>query len=115
MNRNRMIRQLLVRGSQRLFYSGLLLYYALKRSDLPTWARSVVIGVIGYLLSPIDSIPDITPIIGYTDDLGLLSYALVLISAYINTDVRTQAREKLFQLTGKRIESEDIQAVEKML
>jgi len=76
-------------------YSALLLYYAYKRKETPAWARRLVLGVLGYFIMPIDAIPDLGFLIGYTDDLGLLSFGLVTIAAYINEDVRTQAREKL--------------------
>jgi uncharacterized membrane protein YkvA (DUF1232 family) len=76
-------------------YSALLLFFAYKRSDTPGWAKRLVVGVLGYLIMPIDAIPDLGFLIGYTDDLGVLSFALVTIAAYVNEDVRAQAREKL--------------------
>jgi uncharacterized membrane protein YkvA (DUF1232 family) len=115
MNKKRFILRIVRKGGIRLIYSALLLYYAFKRQDLPAWARSIVIGVIGYLLSPIDSIPDITPIVGYTDDLGVLSYALVLIAAYVNDEVRAKAKSRLLKLLGNRILENDLKAVEKII
>ena len=76
-------------------YSALLLYYAYRRKETPFWAKNIVIGVLGYLLAPIDFMPDLTPIVGYTDDLGILTFGLATIAAYINPDVRQNAREKL--------------------
>lgn len=76
-------------------YSALLLFFAYKRSDTPGWAKRLVVGVLGYLIMPIDAIPDLGFLIGYTDDLGVLSFALVTIAAYVNEDVRANAREKL--------------------
>lgn len=76
-------------------YSALLLFFAYKRSDTPGWAKRLVVGVLGYLIMPIDAIPDLGFLIGYTDDLGVLSFALVTIAAYVNDDVRANAREKL--------------------
>lgn len=76
-------------------YSVLLLYFAYKRTDTPRWAKNIIIGVVGYFISPIDLIPDLTPFIGYTDDLKLLAVAVGTLAAYINPAVKTQAREKL--------------------
>ena len=59
-------------------YSALLLFYAYRRSDTPSWAKNIVIGVLGYLIAPFDMLPDLTPIIGYTDDLGILGFGLVI-------------------------------------
>ena len=76
-------------------YSALLLFYAYRRKETPTWAKSVVLGTLGYLISPFDALPDLTPIIGYTDDIGVLSFGLVTIACYINEGVRTNARQQL--------------------
>ncbi len=107
--------RIISKAGTKVLYTALLLYYAFRRSDLPAWARSVVIGALGYLLSPIDSIPDLTPLIGYTDDLGVLSYGLVLIAAYINEDVRKQARLKLNRWMGYHLDIESVQKVEHIL
>lgn len=82
-------------------YSALLLFYAYKRKDTPVWAKNIVLGVLGYFLSPIDWMPDLTPIIGFTDDIGVLSFGLVTIAAYVNEDVRKQARDRLKQWFGE--------------
>ena len=76
-------------------YSSLLLFYAFKRKETPTWAKNIIIGVLGYLIAPIDLIPDLTPFIGYTDDLGVLGVGLVAIASYINDAVKLQAKTTL--------------------
>ena len=53
MTKVKLIKQILKKGGTRLLYSALLLFYAFKRKDLPAWAKSIVIGALGYLLSPI--------------------------------------------------------------
>lgn len=81
-------------------YMILLLFYAYRRKDTPNWAKRIVLGVLGYLVMPFDAIPDLSPIIGYTDDLGVLSFGLVTIAAYINEEVREQARKRLHSWFG---------------
>ena len=95
-------------------YTALLLFYAYRRSDTPTWAKNIVIGTLGYLISPIDILPDLTPILGYTDDLGVLGFGLVTIAGYVNMDVRIQARKKVKEWFGE-INHEDIAEIEKNL
>ena len=87
-------------------YTALLLFYAYKRSDTPAWAKRVVVGVLGYFISPIDVLPDLTPLIGYTDDIGMLSFGLVTIACYVNDEVKTNAREKLTKWFGDYDEDE---------
>lgn len=115
MNWKNNIPRIVKKGGLSLIYTALLLYYAFKRSDLPVWAKSIIFGALGYLITPIDSIPDLTPILGYTDDLGILSYALVMIAAYVNGDVRQKAKNKLHALTHSPFQSEAIAQVEKFL
>lgn len=80
---------------QKAVYSVLLLFYAFKRPDTPGWAKNIIIGAIGYFLSPIDTIPDLTPFLGLTDDFGVLSFGLVSIACYINDEVRLNAKKTL--------------------
>ncbi|MFV9511562.1 YkvA family protein [Tepidibacillus sp. LV47] len=77
-----------------VIYAVLLLFYALQNPSLPIWARTVIIGAIGYFISPIDAIPDITPV-GFTDDLGTIVAALGTVALYINADTKEKARTRL--------------------
>ncbi len=95
-------------------YTALLMYYAYRRKDTPFWAKNIILGVLGYLLAPLDFLPDLTPIIGFTDDIGMLSFGLVTIAAYINQDVRERARERLAKWFPRFVES-DLQEIEKKL
>lgn len=99
---------------QKLVYSILLLFYAYRRSDTPSWAKNIIIGSIAYLLSPIDSIPDLTPFLGLTDDIGVLSFGLVSIACYINDEVRQTAREQLRAFFDE-VDEESIAAVNQAL
>ena len=96
--------------SQVTIYSALLLFYAYRRKDTPGWAKRIVLGSLGYLLMPLDAIPDLSPLIGYTDDIGVLSFGLVTIAAYIDQDVRWSAREKL----GKWFDHVDEKVISKI-
>ncbi len=98
----------------KVVYSMLLLYYAYRRSDTPIWAKRIIIGVLGYFISPIDALPDLTPILGYTDDIGVLSFGLVAIAAYINDEVRNTARKKLQDWFGE-INVEELSEVDRQL
>ncbi len=42
-----------------------------------SWYRkSIVVGALIYFISPIDAIPDIAPLFGYLDDLGVITAVL---------------------------------------
>ena len=75
----------------------LKLYYSANDPDTPTWAKTVIYGALGYFISPIDAIPDITPLLGYTDDLGLLIAAAATTAAHIKEEHTAKAKETLKQ------------------
>ncbi len=95
-------------------YSVLLLYYTYKRTETPYWAKHIVLGALGYLITPIDAMPDLTPILGYTDDIGVLSFGLITIACHINMDVRVQARKQMKSWFGT-LDLQAINEVEKKL
>ncbi|MFZ1675843.1 MAG: YkvA family protein [Saprospiraceae bacterium] len=100
--------------SSSLLYAALLMYYAFRRNETPAWAKRIVMGVFVYLFAPIDAIPDLTPVIGYTDDMGVMLYGLVLIAAYINEDVRLSARRTLESWIGP-VDQESLRQIDERL
>jgi len=79
---------------------GLQCYYVLQEEDVPKWAKATVVGALGYFISPIDAIPDITPIVGYTDDLGVMTLALATVAIHVTDDVKAKVKAKLVDLFG---------------
>lgn len=73
----------------------LTLYYCLQDPDTPLWAKSVIVGTLGYFIVPLDAIPDITPVVGYGDDLGALAFALAMVAAHVKPEHREKAQEKV--------------------
>ncbi len=69
----------------------LQLYYALQSSDTPAWAKTVIVGALGYLISPVDAIPDVIPVLGFTDDLGILVVAVGTVGIHIMDRIKAQA------------------------
>ena len=87
-------------------YAALLIFYAYRRKETPGWAKNIAFGVLGYLISPIDWLPDLSPIIGYTDDFGVLMFGLVTIAAFVNDEVKSKARAKLSEWFGEYDQAE---------
>jgi len=90
----------------KVVYSALTLYYTYQKKDTPVWAKGVIIGALGYFISPIDAIPDITPGIGYADDIGVLLAAVATVGAYIDNEVKQYAKDKLRDWFGDFDEEE---------
>lgn len=75
----------------------LKLYYAAQDPDTPAWARNTVYAALGYFITPLDAIPDLAPLVGYSDDLGVLVAATAAIAAHIKKEHGERARGKLRQ------------------
>ncbi|MBQ4331067.1 MAG: DUF1232 domain-containing protein [Spirochaetaceae bacterium] len=57
---------------------------ALDNPATPTKMKALIIGAIGYILLPLDLIPDVMPAVGYTDDLASAAGVVAAVAAYSN-------------------------------
>ncbi|WP_066050924.1 YkvA family protein [Robertmurraya korlensis] len=89
-------------------YAVLLLYFTLQKPEVPVKAKTIIIGALGYFILPLDLIPDITPGVGFTDDLGALGVALFQVAIYIDEDIKNKAKEKLREWFGDNVDTSDI-------
>jgi uncharacterized membrane protein YkvA (DUF1232 family) len=80
-----------VTAGREVVEKSLWLYFAAQRPETPKWARATVYAALGYLILPLDAVPDIAPVAGYSDDLGVLVFALATISRYVDDSVRARA------------------------
>lgn len=88
------------RAGKRTLEPALKMYYSAQDPDTPLWAKSAIYGALGYFISPIDAIPDLTPILGYTDDMAVLASALALVAAHINDRHREKAKATMARWFG---------------
>lgn len=83
-------------GAKGIYYA-LVLYFVLQKDDVPYGAKAIVIAALGYFIFPIDVIPDVIPVVGYTDDVGALLLAIGQVSMYIDEDVKNSAKKQMKQ------------------
>jgi uncharacterized membrane protein YkvA (DUF1232 family) len=83
------------RAGAKLIYAALLLYYTLQSDKISTKDKAIIVGALGYMISPIDVIPDAIPIAGLTDDLAVLIYVLKKVWVDVDPEVKARAKEKL--------------------
>lgn len=81
-------------GEKSVYYS-LLLYYTAQNPAVPKSAKLTIIGALGYLIFPIDLIPDFIPVIGLTDDASLIVYALYQVMSHVDEETKQRAHEKM--------------------
>jgi len=64
-------------GKKISFAKDILAFVNYMRDPDVSWHRkSIVVGALIYFIVPIDAIPDIAPLIGYLDDLGVIAAVL---------------------------------------
>ena len=80
--------------------SALRLFYALDNPSMPLKTKMVIYGALGYFISPIDVIPDFIPVVGFTDDIGVLAAAVVMAASYI--DAEGQSRRQACRMVRGR-------------
>jgi uncharacterized membrane protein YkvA (DUF1232 family) len=76
---------LLVKGDARR------LWFALRHPEAPRWLKVGTALVIVYLLSPVDLIPDVVPVLGVVDDLVLVPTAIRWMLNRLPVHIRTAA------------------------
>lgn len=76
-------------------YMVLLLHYVLKSPNVSIEDKAKIYGALGYFILPIDLIPDFIPIVGYSDDVAALAYALHAVWKNVTPEIKQQAQQKL--------------------
>lgn len=69
-------------------------FYCATDRNTPFRVRGILLAALGYFVLPLDAIPDIMPLIGFTDDIAVLTTALALINGHI-TDAHYQAADQI--------------------
>jgi len=93
-------------------YIVLLLVHAFRSKHTPGWAKNIIFGALAYFVSPFDSIPDLAPFLGLTDDLGVMTFALVTIASYIDKDVRAKSYKQLLSIMGREVDGAIVSEVD---
>jgi len=58
-------------------------YYCAFDRDTPLQVKATLVGAIAYFVLPIDAIPDMMPVLGFTDDAAVLATAIKLVADHI--------------------------------
>jgi uncharacterized membrane protein YkvA (DUF1232 family) len=76
---------------QEIRYRAKLLWYVMRDPDTPIALKASAVAALGYLICPLDAIPDAIPIGGYVDDLAVITAVLAQLEPYISADMRMKA------------------------
>lgn len=83
------------RAGAKLVYAALILYYTLQSDKISAANKAMIIGALGYMISPLDVVPDAIPIAGLTDDLAVLLFVLKKVWTDVDPEIQENARQRL--------------------
>ncbi len=76
-------------------------YYCAFDRQTPRHVQVSLLGALAYFVLPFDFIPDLLPVLGFTDDAAVLATAIRLVASHIRPDHRDAARSALARLRGE--------------
>ena len=76
----------------------LAVYYCAFDKETPLGVKATLVAAIAYFILPVDAIPDVLPVIGFTDDAAVLATAIKLVASHIRPAHREAARSALAKL-----------------
>ena len=98
-----------------LLYKVVQLWCVLQKPEVPAKEKALIMGALGYLIAPLDFVPDMTPVLGYSDDLVAITFALLKVQGhrtandfhrvqgYIDEEVDARAKELLAKVFDKDV------------
>ena len=82
-------------------YKAVQLWFVQQKPDVPASTKAVIMGALGYLIAPLDFLPDLMPVLGYTDDLVAITVALIKVQGYIDEEVERKSKHLLAKIFGE--------------
>ncbi|WID94323.1 YkvA family protein [Bosea vestrisii] len=64
----------------------------------PRRVKLTLLAALGYFVLPLDAIPDVMPLLGFTDDAAVIAAALAAVAGSITQQHRDKAKEMLTDL-----------------
>lgn len=95
----------------KVVYAALVLFYAMESKSVSLKTKVSIAAALGYFILPTDAIFDLTPLIGYSDDLGVLLFVLSQVGSSISPEVKEKARQKVEEWFGT-VDPSDITEIE---
>lgn len=76
-------------------YNIMILYYVMVDSNTPLKYKVIIAGALGYLILPLDAIPDTIPVIGFTDDIAAITAAYKAVEDCVTCEIEHKAQMKI--------------------
>jgi len=108
------LQQMAATAGAKVVYASLLLYFLMKDPLVPVRAKITIAAALGYFIFPADAIPDLAPMIGFSDDLGVLMFALNQIADHITPEIKINATQQLHRWF-KNLKKEELHELERLV
>ena len=82
-------------------YKAVQLWFVLQKPDVPASTKAIIMGALGYLIAPLDFLPDLMPVLGYTDDFVAITFALIKVQGYIDEEVERKSKNLVAKIFGE--------------
>lgn len=99
------------RAGAKFVYAALILFYTLESDRVSVKDKAIIIGALGYLISPLDVMPDAIPIAGLSDDLAVLIYVLHRVWGDVSEEVKAKAHARL----SKWFDEDEVREADELL
>ena len=76
-------------------------YYCAFDKETPRHVQAALLGAVAYFILPFDFVPDMLPVLGFTDDAAVLATALRMVASHITPEHRDAARAVLKRGIGE--------------
>ena len=76
-------------------------YYCAFDHATPVQVKAALVGALAYFVLPFDAIPDMLPLVGFTDDAAVLLTALRMVAGHMRAEHRDAARAALARIKAR--------------
>ena len=90
-----LLRKVLVRAGRTLAQPALEAFEMVISTSTPPQVRMTMLAALAYLITPMDLVPDLIPVAGFSDDLVALTAVISLWNSHITPEIKKKARQKL--------------------
>lgn len=97
----RKLRKYAGKWGEKLMLPAMMLYCMLKSPKVSLRDKTIILGALGYLILPLDAMPDFIPMLGIVDDISAIMLAIKTLDKDITPEIRKEAREQTDKLLNR--------------
>lgn len=92
------LRRFAGRWGDKLLLPAMILYCMMKSPKVPLRDKTIIVGALGYLILPLDAVPDFIPMLGIVDDLSAIMLVIKTLGKDVTSEIKDEARRETDRL-----------------